>query len=184
MLDNNTSSEKLADLSFSADQFSLAAKDPATLALTFLIVDKDNRPLNELYSKCPEALHGLLDTLLVELERREVIEITESAVRTKKKLIEIYGVEHLRNFLPAVFELAANKILQTSVEEVKQRKEMIQYYVLSDRVEITNEAQALIKEFKFKMDALKNKSAASSDPSIGHRMIGLYSYKMEMEDFV
>jgi hypothetical protein len=187
MLDNSIVSKEeveVKDNFFSDGDIEILTKDPASFALTFLITSKEERPISELYKSVPVALHDLLDSMIAHLASTGAVKIKDSVIHVLKRHFDENNNGRLSMFLPKIFELAANRILERDLQVVKNSREGIRYLVVPSNPEIADEIRAVTTEYVAKLNLIRQKSQAPGVQSDGHRMVGLFHYKMNVEDFV
>ena len=184
MLDSSIGLEKQNDDFFSGEDAELFTRDPASFALTFVIFSKDKRSLNELYKQVPETLHDLLDSMISHLQKTGMLEINNSIISLSKRQFDESNPNRLSMFLPKVFEVAAKKLLSKDLNTLKNTKEGIRYLVVPNDPAISNEIHALTKEYLAKINSVRVKSRNTSLNTEGHRMVGVFNYELNVEDFV
>ncbi len=174
--------------SLSTSQVNLITEDLATFLITHYVLISGNKSvasIKEYFSRSPE-IFDLVDDLLVQMEKSNLISVDGDKVLVKHSLIELGdNLETLRKFVPRLFRLSASRVL-TSYETntLKQQKEALRYFVMPNNFESNTEAQAIYLEFKSKMKNLVQKNIAQDRNGDGIRLVGVFNCLLQSEDFV
>lgn len=136
------------------------------------------------FKRTPEMV-DLVDELLLQLEKVDLISVDGDRILVKQRFIDIGGnVENLKRFLPRIFKISADRVLTDAVNgDHKAKKEAIRYFAIPDDKETAAEAQAIYVEYKAKMLNLISKAEKQGRKAEGVRLVGVFNCAMNPEDF-
>lgn len=168
-------------------QNDLITEDLATFLVAhhILITGTDSISAIKTYFKRTPGVEGLVDELLGQLEKVDLISVAGDKITVKQPFFDLGGnVENLQRFLPRIFKLSAERVLSDAALGVnKAKKEAVRYFALPDDEETAAEAQAIYIEFKAKMLNLVSKADRQNRKGKGVRVVGVFNCAMNPEDF-
>lgn len=169
-------------------QSELVTEDLATFLVAhhILITGINSVAAIKQYFQSVPDIQGIVEELLVQMERSDLLSITGDEITIKQRFVDIGGnVENLKRFLPRIFKLSADRILSDAAKgNHKSKKEALRYFVIPDDQETATEAQALYVEYKAKMLNLVAKAEKSGRKGEGVRLVGVLNCALVPEDFV
>ena len=169
---------------------SLLFDDPASFFILCLVQVAEVQRISEVksyFSKTPDML-PVVDSVLSRMEEANVVRIEGDVIALKSKFVDFGGdPAGLKQFLPTLFRLTANRVLTNEAENPerrKARKEMVRWFALGDNPTIAAEARAIDLEYKAKMVALQEKALrGATGPANGIRFVGIIDCVLDAEDF-
>ena len=171
-----------------SSQSNLVTEDLATFLVAHHILISGNdsiATIKEYFRNTPDILE-IVDDLMNALEQANLISMTGDKIKVSQRFVDIGGnVENLRRFLPRLFKLTTERVLDdASSGELKNKKEALRYFALPNDKETSSEAQAIYLEFKTKMLNLGAKVDREGRKAEGIRLVGLFNCALVPEDFV
>lgn len=168
-------------------QADLVTEDLGTFLVAhhILITGIDSVAAIKAYFKRTPGMEDLVDELLNQLEKVDLIAVDGDKVNVKQRFIDIGGnVENLLRFLPRIFKISAERVLSDAAKGThKTKREAIRYFAIPDDKETSAEAQAIYVEYKAKMLNLASKIEKQGRKGDKVRLVGMFNCVMNPEDF-
>lgn len=170
-----------------SSQSEIVTEDLGTFLVAhhILITGVDSVSAIKTYFKRSPEMADLVEEVLQQLEKVDLISIEGDKIQVKQRFIDIGGnVENLQRFLPRIFKVSAERILSDATRGTHQsKKEALRYFALPDDRETAAEAQAIYVEFKAKMLNLISKADKQGRKAESVRLVGVFNCALNQEDF-
>jgi hypothetical protein len=168
-------------------QPNLVTEDPATFLIAHHIVvtgTKSVAAIRKYFSRAPEILE-VVDVVLSEMERAEVISVDGDTITAKERFVDLGGnIENLRRFVPQLFQIAADRVLEDAAAGLhRPKRDGIRYWAIPNDKRSSIEAQAIYSEFKAKMNALVDRIKTEDRNGESVRLVGTFNCSLSPEDF-